>query len=146
MNILVSACLTGQNCKYNAGNNLNRNVVDYIESHHVIEICPEMLAGMECPRACAEIVNGRIMTQHGVDVDAEYRKGVELALQQINGSKIDLAILQSRSPTCGVNSIYDGTFHGKLIKGQGLFAQALCKKGIQVVDSEEFIAGQENNP
>jgi uncharacterized protein YbbK (DUF523 family) len=138
MNILVSACLMGENCKYNGSNNLNQNVVDYLKGHTVMELCPEMLAGMDCPRACAEIVNGRIMTEHGEDVDAQYRRGVALALQQMKGSKIDLAILQSRSPTCGVNSIYDGTFSGKLIEGQGLFAKSLCEMGIRVVDSEEF--------
>lgn len=138
MNILVSACVTGQNCKYNGGNNLNRSVVEFIQGHNVIEICPELLTGMKCPRACAEIVNGIVMSENGENVDAEYRKGVELAMEKIKGQKIDLAILQSRSPTCGVNAIYDGSFSGNLIEGHGLFAEAIIEKGIKVVDSENF--------
>ena len=64
MNILVSACVVGQNCKYNGENNLNRSVVEFIQRHNVIEICPELLTGMKCPRACAEIVNGKIGRAH----------------------------------------------------------------------------------
>ncbi|MBW9145836.1 DUF523 domain-containing protein [Clostridium sp. CM027] len=138
MNILVSACVIGQNCKYNGGNNLNRSVVEFIQRHTVIEICPELLTGMKCPRACAEIVNGIVMSENGENVDAEYRKGVELAMEKIKGQKIDLAILQSRSPTCGVNTIYDGSFSGTLIEGHGLFTEAIIEKGIRVVDSENF--------
>lgn len=138
MNILVSACVVGQNCKYNGENNLNRSVVEFIQRHNVIEICPELLTGMKCPRACAEIVNGIVMSENGENVDAEYRKGVELAMEKIKGQKIDLAILQSRSPTCGVNTIYDGSFSGTLIEGYGLFTEAIIEKGIRVVDSENF--------
>ncbi len=65
-----------------------------------------------------------MMDDKGNNVDSDYRKAVALALEKIEGEKIDLAILQSRSPTCGVNNIYDGTFTGKLISGQGLFAKA----------------------
>ncbi|HOO89127.1 MAG TPA: DUF523 domain-containing protein, partial [Synergistales bacterium] len=85
----------------------------------------------------AEIVDGVVMNENGKNVDAEFRNAVELALEQIKGEAIDLAILQSRSPTCGVNRIYDGTFSGKLIPGQGLFAQALVQRGYTVVDAED---------
>lgn len=138
MNILVSACLTGENCKYNGGNNLNEKVVKYIKGHNVIKICPEMLSGLGCPRPCAEIVNGVVMNEKGKNVDAEFRKGVELALKEIEGQKIDLAILQSRSPSCGVKSVYDGSFSGKLVKGQGLFAKALIKKGVKIIDCDDI--------
>ncbi|WP_435789835.1 DUF523 domain-containing protein [Clostridium sp.] len=138
MNILVSACVVGQNCKYNGGNNLNSSVVEFIQRHNVIKICPELLTGMKCPRPCAEIVNGIVMSENGENVDAEYRKGVELAMEKIKGQKIDLAILQSRSPTCGVNTIYDGSFGGTLIEGHGLFTEAIIEKGIMVLDSQNF--------
>lgn len=138
MNILVSTCVIGQNCKYNGRNNLNKSVVEFIQGHNVIEICPELLAGMKCPRACAEIVNGIVMSENGENVDAEYRRGVELAMKKIKGQKIDLAILQSRSPTCGVNTIYDGSFSGTLIEGHGLFTEAIIEKGIRVIDTENF--------
>jgi uncharacterized protein YbbK (DUF523 family) len=138
MNILVSVCVLGKNCKYNGGNNLNKNVVEFVQNHNVIEICPELLAGMKCPRACVELVNGIVMPENGENLDDKYRKGVETAMEKIKGKKIDLAILQSRSPTCGVNNIYDGSFSGTLIKGRGLFTKALLEKDIKVVDSENF--------
>ncbi|MBV7275646.1 DUF523 domain-containing protein [Clostridium sp. PL3] len=137
MKVLVSSCVMGCNCKYNGGNSLNSRVVDFLKDKEVIKICPEMLVGMSIPRASAEIVNGCVTEVNGKNVDKEYRKGVELALEKIKNEDIDLVILQSRSPTCGVNRIYDGSFTGKLIEGQGLFAKALINAGYRVIDSED---------
>ena len=125
MKVLVSSCIMGKNCKYNGGNNLNPKVVEFLKDKEVIEICPELLANMPTPRPSAEIVNGIVMDINGNIVDEEYRHAVQLALNEIRSMEIDLVILQSRSPTCAVKNIYDGSFTGKLIKGQGLFAQAL---------------------
>lgn len=138
MNILVSACLLGHNCKYSGGNNYSQNVIDFIKDHNVINICPEMLGGLGCPRDSVEIVNGICMTKNGKKVDSEFRKGVALAMEKIRDQHIDLAILQSRSPSCGVKQIYDGTFQGVLMKGQGLFAKALKEEGIPIKDCEDI--------
>ena len=138
MKVLVSSCIMGCNCKYNGGNNLNEHVVEFLKDKEVIEICPEVLAGMSIPRASAEIVNGFITEDNGKNVHEEYKRGVELALEKIKNQNIELAILQSRSPTCGVNKIYDGSFTGKLISGQGIFAKALINAGYKVIDSEDF--------
>ena len=138
MKVLVSSCIMGKNCKYNGRNNLNTNVIEFLKDKEVIEICPELLANMPVPRLSAELVNGVVMDIQGNTVDKDYRYAVQLALEKIKDMKIDLVILQSRSPTCGVNHIYDGSFTGKLIDGQGLFAQALIKAGYKVVDSEDF--------
>ena len=129
--ILVSACILGENCKYNGKNNRNRLAINLLKNYEIIPICPEMLAGMKTPRLCAEIVNGVVTDENGNDVHSEY--------MQIENDDIGLAVLQSRSPTCGVNQIYDGSFSGKLIPGMGLFAQALKQKGYKVVDVESFI-------
>ena len=137
MKILVSACTIGCNCKYNGKSNRNEDVIKYLRDKEVISICPEALGNMGTPRPCAEIVDGIVMDEHGKNVDAEFRNAVDLALGKIKDEKIDLVILQSRSPTCGVNRIYDGTFSGKLIPGQGLFAQALIQRGYRVVDAED---------
>ena len=128
----------GCNCKYNGGNNLNEHVVEFLKDKEVIEICPEVLAGMSISRASAEIVNGFITEDNGKNVHEEYKRGVELALEKIKNQNIELAILQSRSPTCGVNKIYDGSFTGKLISGQGIFAKVLINAGYKVIDSEDF--------
>lgn len=137
MKILVSACLLGKNCKYNGGNNLNQNVLDFIEGHEVIGVCPEQLGGLSTPRLPAEIVEGVVTNKEGVSVDAEFRKGAQTALAAALEKKVDLAILQSRSPSCGVKEIYDGSFSGKKIKGQGVFARLLSAHGIKVLDAED---------
>lgn len=137
MKILVSACLLGKNCKYNGGNNLNQSVLGFIEGHEVIGVCPEQLGGLSTPRLPAEIVDGVVTNKEGVSVDAQFRKGAQAALAAALENKVDLAILQSRSPSCGVKEIYDGSFSGKKIKGQGVFAKLLSAHGIKVLDAED---------
>ena len=138
MKILVSACLLGKNCKYNGGNNLNQGVLDFVEGHEVIGVCPEQLGGLSTPRLPAEIVDGVVTNKEGVSVDNEFRKGAQEALAVALENKVDLAILQSRSPSCGVKEIYDGSFSGKKIKGQGMFAKLLSAHGIKVLDAEDI--------
>lgn len=138
MKILVSACLLGKNCKYNGGNNLNQGVLDFIEGHEVIGVCPEQLGGLSTPRLPAEMVEGIVTNKEGISVDNEFRKGAQEALAVALENKVDLAILQSRSPSCGVKEIYDGSFSGKKVKGQGVFARLLTKYGIKVLDAEDI--------
>ena len=136
--ILVSACLLGENCKYNGGNNYSAAVAAYVEGREVLAICPEMLAGMGCPRTPIEIVDGVLMDRNGNNVDGPMRAAVAAALDRLRGEEIDCAVLQSRSPTCGVNQIYDGTFSGTRITGSGIFAQALKDAGYRVIDAEDL--------
>ena len=138
MKILVSACLLGKNCKYNGGNNLNQSVLDFIEGHEVIGVCPEQLGGLSTPRLPAEMVEGIVTNKEDISVDNEFRKGAQEALAVALEKKVDLAILQSRSPSCGVKEIYDGSFSGKKVKGQGVFARLLTKYGIKVLDAEDI--------
>ena len=135
--IVVSACLLGENCKYNGGNNYCQRVVDYIQGREVIPVCPEVAAGMGIPRTPIEIVNGVLMDKNGNNVDAKLRAAAKAALEHLDGEEIECAILKSRSPTCGVKQVYDGTFSGVLRDGSGLFAQAMKDAGYMVIDSEE---------
>ena len=137
MTILVSACLLGENCKYNGGNNRNERVLRYVEGNEVIRVCPEMLGGLSCPRKPVEWVGDRVLTKDGDDCTEAFRLGVQKALALIADKHIDLAILQSRSPTCGVKQIYDGTFSGTRIPGQGALARALREQGILLMDAED---------
>ena len=138
--ILVSACLLGENCKYNGGNNFAPAVAEFLKGREVLAVCPEMMAGMGCPRTPIEIVNGVLMDRDGNNVDQAMRKAVAQAMDAIRSENIQCAILQSRSPTCGVNQVYDGTFSGRLIPGSGIFAQALKDAGYQALDAEDFIS------
>ena len=134
MRIAVSACLIGENCKYSGGNNYSEKVIDYIKGNEVLPVCPEVLGGLPVPRESAEIVNGIVSHKDGTSVDKEFRKGAKKALERVKEENVDLVILQSRSPSCGVNTIYDGSFSGKLISGKGVFADLLQKNGIKVMD------------
>ena len=73
MKIMVSACLLGENCKYNGGNNLSKKVLEFIKGHEVISVCPEVMGGLPIPRIPAEIVNGVVTTKDGHNVDKEFR-------------------------------------------------------------------------
>ena len=138
MKIAVSACLMGENCKYNGGNNLNQRVIDFIGDKEYIKICPEVLAGLGTPRVPIEIVNGEVISRDGVNVDKAIREAVEKILAMLKKEEIECVILKSRSPTCGVKEVYDGTFSGRLIKGEGTLAEALRKAGYRVIDCEDI--------
>lgn len=140
MKILVSACLLGENCKYNGGNNYSAAVSKFVKDKEILPVCPEMMAGMGCPRTPIEIVDGVLMDRDGNNVDAAMRDAVAQAMQMIGKEEIQCAILQSRSPTCGVNRIYDGSFSGNLISGSGIFARALKDAGYKVMDAEDLQA------
>lgn len=135
---MVSACLLGDNVKYNGGNNRHEKVLEYIKGHEVVPVCPEMLGGLPVPRAPGEIQDGIVRNEDGTSVDYEYRTGAAKALEIAESERIDMAILQSRSPSCGVNQIYDGSFTGRKIKGMGVFARLLSEKGYKVVDAEDI--------
>ena len=136
--LLVSACLLGRNCKYNGGNNYCAAVAEFVKDKEIIEVCPEVQSGMSIPRTPIELVNGVLMDRDGNDVDARLRAAVAQAMESIKNQEIDCAVLQSRSPTCGVNQIYDGSFSGKLISGSGVFAKALKDAGYRVIDAEDI--------
>lgn len=136
MKIIVSACLLGRNCKYNGGNNYNPKVEALLKDHVAVEVCPERMAGLGVPRTPIEIVDGEVKDRNGNSVDAALRRSVEMILTQVRREGIHYAILKSRSPTCGVRQIYDGTFSGTLIDGAGVLAQALMDEGCEVFDSE----------
>ena len=138
MRIMVSACLLGKKCKYNGGDNRNEKVLAFTQGHEVIPVCPEAAGGLPVPRTPCEIVNGIVMDADGVSRDKEYRNGAALCLQIAKEKQIDLAILQSRSPSCGVKQIYDGTFSGRLIEGSGVFASLLRENGFSVTDAGDL--------
>lgn len=138
MKIMVSACLAGENCKYNGGNNRNEKVAALFADNEIITVCPEQMGGLPTPRVPAEIQNGEVINRGGFNVDKEYRLGAEKCLEVANEFQPDLIILQSRSPSCGVKQRYDGTFTGKLIDQPGVTAELLIRNGFHVIDVEEL--------
>ena len=138
MKIMVSACLTGENCKYNGGNNRNGKVLDLSAGNEVIIVCPEQMGGLPTPRIPSEIRNGIVMARDGRNVDVEFRAGAQKCLEIALREQPDMIVLQSRSPSCGVKQRYDGSFTGTLTDGSGVTAELLMQHGFHVVDVEDL--------
>ncbi|MCR4707132.1 MAG: DUF523 domain-containing protein [Clostridiales bacterium] len=138
MRIMVSACLAGENCKYNGENNLNAKVMAMCAENEVITVCPEVMGGLPTPRVPSEIVEGIVLNKEGINVTRAFRNGAMMVLEIAKQVKPDLIILQSRSPSCGVKQRYDGSFSGRLIDKPGVTAELLMRYGFHVVDVEDI--------
>lgn len=132
MNILVSACLLGVCCRYDGASKPNEAVLKLLERHTLIPICPEQLGGLATPRPPAERQGDAVRTQSGADVTEQYRRGAEEALRLCRIYGCQAAVLKERSPSCGAGAVYDGTFSGSLIHGDGVTAELLKANGIPV--------------
>ncbi len=139
MKVMVSACLLGENCKYSGGNNRSERLLSLLAGHAVIPVCPEVLGGLPVPRIPAEIVDGIVTSREGISVDAEFRRGAAAALDIAKSENVDLIVLQPRSPSCGVGMIYDGSFSGKLIPGNGIFAALAVDAGFRVKNADDIV-------
>ena len=137
MNILVSACLAGENCKYSGGNKECKKVLKLMDNHTVICVCPEKLGGLPIPRPPAEIKDGRVKTKEGKDVTEEFYEGAKKALEIAKKYNAELAVLKANSPSCGCGKIYDGDFSKSLIDGNGIFAQMLLDENIRVLSEND---------
>lgn len=139
--ILISACLLGIDCKYNGGaNTVSEKYIEALkEKYNLIPICPESYGGLSTPRLPSERVGERVLARDGTDVTAQYQKGAEAALRlaQIFGCKI--AILKEHSPSCGHDTIYDGTFSHTLTPGDGVAAELLKQNGVTVYGEGDIV-------
>jgi uncharacterized protein YbbK (DUF523 family) len=138
MNILVSACLLGLNCRYDGKGQPEQKVLDLIEKYNLIPVCPEVYGGLKTPRKPAEIKEGKVVTVLGEDVTENFLRGARETLKIAELFKCPYAILKERSPSCGFGRVYDGTFSGKIIFGNGITADLLDKKGIKVFNENTF--------
>ena len=127
--IIVSACLVGINCKYNGDNNDNDKVKEYLKDKEYIIICPEQLGGLTTPRNPSEIINingeRKVFTCDNIDVTKNFINGAKESLKIAKIYNCKKALLKEGSPSCGCNFIYDGTFSGKKIPGQGITTLSL---------------------
>ncbi|MCQ2547544.1 MAG: DUF523 domain-containing protein [Clostridia bacterium] len=139
--IVVSKCLFGYNCKYNGGNNDNDEVKKYCEGKDVILVCPEQAGDLPTPRVPSEIQpDGRVLSRDGQDLSEEFSLGVQREISRVLGENkaIEEAILKANSPSCGVGQVYDGTFTGKLVPGNGKFAEELMKYCSKIYTEKEL--------
>ena len=131
--ILVSACLLGTNCKYSGGNNYSEEVIEFLSNYEIIPVCPEQLGGLPTPRPASEIIGDKVINNEGNDVTQEYTKGAEETLKIAKLLGVKKALLKAKSPSCGNGKIYDGTFSGTLIDGDGITTKLLKENNIEVI-------------
>jgi uncharacterized protein YbbK (DUF523 family) len=81
MKVLVSACLAGDNCKYNGGNNLNQKMMTFLQTHEIIKVCPDVLGGLPIPRPSAEIIDGKVMNTKGKNITKEFTLGAQKSFE-----------------------------------------------------------------
>ena len=135
--IIVSACLAGIRCRYDGGAKPCAAVIRLVTEGQAIPLCPEQLGGLGTPRLPAEQIGDKVMRKDGVDVTDAFIRGAQEALKIAQMIRAKKAILKARSPSCGSGKIYDGSFTGRLVDGNGVFAE-LCKNdGMEVKTEEE---------
>lgn len=134
--LLISACLYGSECKYSGGSNaLSKELMEKLrKKYRLIPVCPEVAAGLPIPRNPSERVGDRVLMNNGRDVTAEYYSGAEISLRLCKLYGCRKALLQARSPSCGSERIYDGSFSGVMTDGDGVCAELLKANGITVLN------------
>ncbi len=137
--ILVSACLMGENVKYNGENNYSEKIAEFLKDKEYVLVCPEVLGGLSIPRDPSEIIKDKVISKTGKDVTKNFELGALQALEIAKQNKVTMAILKQSSPSCGFGKIYDGTFLNNKIKGNGKTAELLLKEGIKILTEEDFV-------
>jgi uncharacterized protein YbbK (DUF523 family) len=135
---LCSACLLGIRCRHDGKSKTSKKVIKLSKKEILVPVCPEQLGGLSTPREWAEQRKKKVVTISGKEVTENFKKGAEEALKLAKLLGIKEAILEQKSPSCGCGQIYDGTFSGKIIKGNGITASLLKRNGIKVIPEEDL--------
>jgi uncharacterized protein YbbK (DUF523 family) len=136
--LIVSACLAGLQCRYDGAGKPNEKIIHLVAEGKAVPVCPEQLGGLPTPRLPAEIRDGRVYRKDGVDVTVEFQRGAREAFKLAKLVGARNAVLKAKSPSCGCGKIYDGSFRGVLVEGDGLFAQLCMNDGMMVRTEEEI--------
>lgn len=136
--LLVSSCLLGNNVKYNGKNNYTADIEKIKNKYNIIVVCPEVMGGLPIPRIPSEILNDRVVNKEGIDVTKNFYAGANIALELVKKYNIKKALLKEGSPSCGSNYIYDGTFSGTKVEGQGITAKELSKLGVKIYNEKQI--------
>ena len=137
--ILVSACLIGENCRYDGKSNLRKEVLALAKYYDLIPVCPEVNGGMKTPRPNSEIIGDKVINVRGKDETQFYYDGAYWATSIARIYNIKLAVMKERSPSCGCKVIHNGKFDGKVIPGKGIAVRQLEKMGVKVIDEDDAV-------
>ena len=137
-NILVSACLLGQSCRYDGKSKPCERVIALKDTYNLIPICPEVMGGLPTPRTPSEICGELVLMKDGRNVTENYNRGAQKALEMARENACTVAILKEKSPSCGSGLIHNGLFDGGLIEGGGITAKLLKSQGILVLGESKI--------
>jgi len=140
--LLVSACLLGKPTRYDGKSVLAIDaelLARLTEKYELIPVCPEVAGGLPTPRVPSERQGERVVMKDGRDVTEEFYLGAMRSLNCAYEEGARTALLKERSPSCGKSEIYDGSFEGRKIKGQGVLAQMLIENGIEVYSEDDIL-------
>ena len=150
--ILVSACLAGEKCRYNAEHRLHPVIAELSKKGKIIAICPEVMGGLTIPRLACEITNAdaqavldskaKVLNLAGEDITEAVLRGCCKALDVAKKNKIKLAVLKDKSVCCAVEKMYDGSFQSRLVNGKGILTLLLEHDGIKVVNSKAVLSNE----
>lgn len=153
MKLLISSCLLGEDVRYDGGNSSiamgakftfsqKELFMDILCDNQIYSFCPEVSGGLTTPREPAELTSAnkpfKVETKEGNDVTINFLIGAKNALELCQNEDIKVALLKSKSPSCGNLNIYDGTFSENLVEGQGLTARLLEENGITVFNETQL--------
>ena len=148
MKILISSCLIGKKCRYDGSSRTILGIARLIKDHTLIDICPEIEGKLSCPREKNEILKGngkdvlegkaKVVSIKGKDNTKNFIEGAIKALNLVLEHNITVALLKSKSPSCGKYEVYNGCFNGRLSQGAGVTAQLLLQNNIKVFTEKEI--------
>lgn len=136
--IIVSGCLYGYHCRYDGKDCYSEKIEQLKEKAILIPLCPEQMGGLSTPRYPSEIVGDKLINRKGIDVTEEYHRGAKATLGIALENGVKYALLKQKSPSCGKDRIYDGSFTGTVIEGSGVTAKLLQEHQIQVFTEDEI--------
>jgi uncharacterized protein YbbK (DUF523 family) len=139
--LLISACLCGENVRYDGKNNLINEFEKLNQKYDLIPFCPEIAGGMTVPRVPSEIISTnplKVKDKNGLDTTSFFVMGAKKTLELCQQNDIKIALLKSKSPSCGNNKIYDGNFNGTLVKGQGLTVNVLVQNNVKIYNENQI--------
>lgn len=144
---LVSACLMGMPCAWHGGHYRSEKLIELSCREVLVPVCPERLGGLPIPRPSQEIEGGagedlllggsRVANTEGQDVTAALLKGAKETLDIAEALNVREFVGKSRSPSCGVGEVYDGSFTGRLVAGDGVTSALLRRHGIKVLSEDD---------
>ena len=138
MNIAISSCLLGNKVRYDGKVKDYPELLELLKGHNLFPICPETMGGLPTPRTPSERNKDKVINKDGIDVTSNYINGALKSLKIIEDNNCELVILKEKSPSCGLNYIYDGSFTKTLINGNGVLYGYLKNKSVPCLNETQL--------